>query len=353
MTTITPRWLESNLLKWFDKHGRKDLPWKKPLDPYRIWLSEIMLQQTQVSTVLSYFDKFIAKFPHVSKLANASLEEVLALWAGLGYYARARNLHKTAQIVHHQFKNHFPKTLEALMDLPGIGRSTAGALLAQSFNMSVPILDGNVKRVLCRLHCIEGYPEDKNVQAQLWELSKQYTSKSRAADYTQAIMDLGATCCIRSKPLCHSCPLQNRCQAYLKNLTSAFPEKKQNKRIPTRHLYMLCIINKQNEILLEERPPKGIWGGLFSLPEFQQKEGLHAFLKDNFATQKAPLLPLPPLKHTFTHFHLEITPFLARVENKKTFKDNKRWQLLKERSKIGLPAPIQKILRNSHFKEYA
>jgi A/G-specific adenine glycosylase len=239
------------------------------------------------------------------------------------------------------------------MDLPGIGRTTAGAILAQSFNMPVPILDGNVKRVLCRVHCIEGYPEDRKVQTQLWKISHQYTSKKRAADYTQAIMDLGATCCLRSKPLCQSCPLQTKCQAYLKNQIDAFPEKKQSKKIPTRHLYMLCVLNKEGNILLEERPLKGIWGGLFSLPEFEEKEGLHAFLKDSFALKKASLTALPPFKHTFTHFHLEITPYLTVINHKKATFDNKRWQPLKELTKIGLPAPIQKILRTHFFKDYA
>ncbi len=342
---ITPRWLQSNLLKWFDQYGRKDLPWKKPVDPYRIWLSEVMLQQTQVSSVIDYFNKFTKAFPSIDKLAQAPLEKVLALWAGLGYYARARNLHRTAQIIHQEFANHVPQTVEALMDLPGIGRSTAGAILAQSFNLPTPILDGNVKRVLCRLHRIEGYPDQKSIQVGLWQLAEKYTPKNRAADYTQAIMDLGATCCTRKAPLCERCPLQKKCLSFLYQEQDMYPHKKPSKTIPTRHLYMLCLFNKRGEILLEERPQKGIWGGLFSLPEFSQSDKMHAYLHEHFAEKKSTLKSLPPFKHTFTHFHLKITPFQMTVKAPKTaLPPNKRWQKQQELSKIGLPAPIKKLL---------
>ncbi len=257
---MTPTDFQQNILTWFDQHGRKDLPWQKDISPYRVWLSEIMLQQTQVTTVIPYFNAFIEKFPDINTLANAPLDEVLHLWSGLGYYARARNLHKTAQLIAEL--GYFPDSLEALNKLPGIGLSTAGAILSIAFNKSHPILDGNVKRVLTRFKAVSGWSGDSGVNKQLWAISAQLTPKQRVADYTQAIMDLGATLCTRNKPKCDACPIKSFCIAKLTDTVALFPAPKPTKFIPTKKLTLLLLRNIDHSILLEKRPPTGIWGGL-------------------------------------------------------------------------------------------
>ncbi len=257
----------ANLLKWHKKHGRHDLPWQHPRTPYRVWLSEIMLQQTQVSTVIGYFDAFVREFPTLESLARAPSEQVMQLWAGLGYYSRARNLHQSARICLNEHGGELPTSFEGLMALPGIGRSTAGAILSQAHGQAYAIMDGNAKRVLTRFHAVSGDVSSASVLKQLWQLAESHLPSSRLADYTQALMDLGATLCTRSRPDCLNCPLARQCQAFQHNAVARYPNKKPGKTIPKRETYALILLSKDNEILLEQRPDTGIWGGLFSLPE--------------------------------------------------------------------------------------
>lgn len=259
--------IQKVILEWFDKNGRKNLPWQKARTPYRVWVSEIMLQQTQVTTVIPYFERFIKKFPDVKSLANAPEDEVLELWAGLGYYARARNLHKTAKIIQQEYKGTFPNDLLLLQELPGIGRSTAGAIFSLGMNQPAAILDGNVKRVFTRLHAIDGYPNASKTLKQLWQIAEDYLPNERAADYTQAMMDLGALLCTPTQPNCKSCPVQKYCLAHAQDKTTDYPTPKPTKSLPVRSSHFLILVNNQQEILLEKRPPAGIWGGLWSLPE--------------------------------------------------------------------------------------
>ena len=248
------------ILRWFDQHGRTNLPWQQNISPYRVWVSEIMLQQTQVTTVIPYFERFMDSFPTVQTLAAAPLDEVLHHWTGLGYYARARNMHKAAQVVCQQYKGNFPSTIDQLCDLPGIGRSTAGAISAIAFKIPATILDGNVKRVLARFSAIAGWPGKADVVQQLWLVAENFTPQERIADYTQAMMDLGATICTRASPSCHQCPLTDSCIAYAQGNQRAYPGKKPKKKLPVRSRYFLLIRNKQGEILLQQNPPAGLWG---------------------------------------------------------------------------------------------
>lgn len=354
MTTSIPKnWFAKQILGWYQTQGRHDLPWKKPLSAYRVWLSEIMLQQTQVATVIPYFHRFVKTFPSITSLSDAPLDQVLHLWSGLGYYARARNLHKAAKIVATEFQGQFPETLEAIQSLPGIGRSTAGAILAQAFNKFAPILDGNVKRVLMRFHCIDGNKAEKAVEQRLWQLAQTYTPRHNVADYTQAIMDLGATCCTQSKPRCEICPLQKRCLAYERGVQALYPQKKSRKALPIREIVMfLCTRDKQ--ILLEKRPLNGIWAGLWSLPELSTTECPKTFLTELLGTKRFKLTDLPRFKHTFTHFHLQIIPKLVILPaSKSLFSEaiNRAWVNDQGLTKRGLPAPIKKLIKasNLHF----
>lgn len=335
-----------SLLAWHAKHGRHDLPWQKPRTPYRVWVSEIMLQQTQVATVIPYFARFMASFGDVKTLAKAPLDKVLQHWAGLGYYARARNLHKAANILVKDFNGVFPQDALTLATLPGIGLSTAGAIVSQAFNQRAPILDGNVKRVLCRFHGIQDFPGEKKVHDTLWQLADRYTPTENAANYTQAIMDLGATCCTRSKPSCEQCPLQKHCVAFKENTQSLCPGKKPRKRLPVKQLFMLCAQNKRGEFLLEKRPSKGIWAGLWSLPEFSDETALKPWLHKHVGAHRA-LESLPTILHTFTHYHLNIEPRLLILSRNPPLKDldtDMQWLSKAALSERGLPAPIQKLL---------
>lgn len=340
---MNPNWFVQRLLKWHALHGRHHLPWKKPRSAYRVWLSEIMLQQTQVTTVIPYFQRFIKAFPSVKKLAQAPLDEVLRHWSGLGYYARARHLHQTAQILLEHYQGRFPHQLDLLLNLPGIGRSTAGAILAQAFDMRAPILDGNVKRVLCRFHCLEGWPQERVTQQKLWQLAELYTPSKQVADYTQAIMDLGATCCTR-QPNCSICPLQKRCLAFIRQQQKDYPKPKPKKVLPHRHLLMLLILNNKGNILLQRRALKGIWAGLWSLPEFTSVLSLKQFLQTTFQLSAFELKSLPHVKHTFTHFHLQIKPQLLQLTQAADHLDpNFAW--VDGVQNKGLPAPIKKIIQ--------
>lgn len=333
-----------SLLTWFDQHGRHDLPWQKNPTPYRVWVSEIMLQQTQVATVIPYYQAFIKKFPSLTKLANAPLNDVLHLWTGLGYYARARNLHKCAAILQNQYKGRFPTEIEALVALPGIGRSTAGAILSISLNKRAPILDGNVKRVLARFHQVEGWSGSPTVQTILWEYAEKYTPKNRIADYTQAIMDLGATICTRTKPTCESCPLKKQCGAFINQQTTLFPFSKPKKILPVKKIHLLLLINSKKHIWLEQRPASGIWGGLWSFPEFDSAAAITTFCKP-FKNAIVDRKTQPLRRHTFSHYHLHMVPIQITVNNTSLpLHQHGLWVNIHKLPSLGLAAPVKQLL---------
>lgn len=345
---MTPATFRKTVLAWYDQHGRKDLPWQQDISPYRVWVSEIMLQQTQVSTVIPYFQRFMQRFPTVQKLALAPQDEVLHLWTGLGYYARARNLHRAAQIVVAEHGGSFPADVDALASLPGIGRSTAGAIASISMQVRAPILDGNVKRVLARFHAVDGWPGDKPVENQLWAIAEKYTPNERLRDYTQVMMDLGATLCTRSKPRCDECPLARKCAAFQAGDVSRYPGKKPSKATPVRQTLMLLLENERGEILLEQRPPSGLWGGLWCLPEVSQRGLLEAALHQRGLTGEREK-SLPDFRHTFSHFHLDISPLRIRVKpaGKNVHETTRqRWVKHNNPGELGLAAPIKKLLES-------
>ncbi len=337
------------ILAWYDKHGRHDLPWQKLLTPYRVWVSEIMLQQTQVSTVIPYFHRFIKAFPTVESLARAPLDDVLHQWTGLGYYARARNLHKAAVIVCKDHKKIFPNTVEALCKLPGIGESTAGAIISISHDTPATVLDGNVKRVLSRFYAVPGWPMDPKVHETLWKMAENLLPQKRCRDYTQAMMDLGATLCTRSAPRCYVCPLQKDCKAFSTQTILQYPFKKPVKKLPIRALFLLVLENSQGDIFLEKRPETGIWGGLWSLPEFTDVTTLPIACHERFHLKIKEVKPLAPFRHTFSHYHLDITPIYAKPvrTQKKMPGENVMWYNRKQI--IGLAAPVKKILSGGFF----
>jgi len=343
---LTPLNFQKIVFKWFDAHGRKTLPWQENKTPYRVWVSEIMLQQTQVSTVIPYFQRFMSRFPTIEMLAKAKEDEVLHLWTGLGYYSRARNLHRSAQLIG---KKNFPDNLIDLQTLPGIGRSTAGAIMAIAFEKKAAILDGNVKRVLARLHGVMEWPGEKKTIERLWDIAEKYMPSKRIADYTQAMMDIGATLCVRGKPRCTECPLQKYCIAYQENLTHALPKKKPARTLPIRNATFL-ILQKKDFILLEKRPPTGIWGGLWSLPEIvglSPIEEVLATCKQRFRYTAKSVNFGERFRHTFSHFHLDILPvFISLNESRGKIMeaDQQIWYNLQEPNAIGLPAPVKNLL---------
>lgn len=332
------------LLNWFDQFGRHDLPWQQSISAYRVWVSEIMLQQTQVQTVIPYYQRFMASFPTVEALANADQETVLAHWSGLGYYARGRNLWKTARIIVDDYQGCFPESLAEMMALPGIGRSTAGAILAIANQQRHPILDGNVKRVLCRYDAIDRWSGEKATQAQLWHRAEQLTPQERVADYTQAIMDLGATICRRSKPLCEQCPVAQNCQAWQKKAVANYPISKPKRDKPIRSVRLLLCCNQHNGIWLQQRPQSGIWGGLWSLPEFaadsSDTEVLSAAESQDSADNN--LIKWPEFKHTFTHYHLMIQPVV--LKNTRQVLLEGEWVSITSALDRGLPAPVRRLI---------
>ncbi len=347
MPSISPETFQANVLSWFDLNGRKNLPWQSEITPYQTWLSEIMLQQTQVTTVIPYFNRFIHSFPNIASLAEAPLDSVLQHWAGLGYYARARNLHKTAICIS-QNAGIFPDDLDGLMALPGIGRSTAGAILSIAFHKSHPILDGNVRRVLTRFHAISGWPGNAKISRELWKISTQYTPIHRCADYTQAIMDLGATLCTRSKPRCEECPISSACIAKIEGKVKLYPTPKPAKALPVKKVFFLMLKNEQDQVLLEKRPPTGIWGGLWSLPEFESLSAVQSYCEQRNITIKSEK-QLIRLRHTFSHYHLDYTPFEVKIENpiNNVMEANRSvWYKTEQIDSLGLPAPIKKLLQN-------
>lgn len=348
-------YFSEQLLVWFDKYGRKDLPWQQNKTPYRVWVSEIMLQQTQVTSVIEYYQRFIQSFPTIKSLAEADEDKVLEHWAGLGYYARARNLHKTAKRVVTDLNGQFPDNFEEIVKLPGIGRSTAGAILSIAFKQSACILDGNVKRVLCRFHGVETWPGEKKTENHLWALAEQHTPEKRNDDYTQAIMDLGATCCTRSRPKCEHCPFTENCLAFEKSLQTQLPKPKPKKSIPQRETW-IALIEHEGKILLEKRPPTGIWGSLYSLPEFNA-ELSHPEAQTEIESKFNIKLNLDEMhnsiNHTFSHFKLEMKPLRLSPQSQKITKEIQikeasqyHWYEKSQLHTIGLPAPIAKYLKS-------
>jgi len=335
------------LLVWFDQHGRKTLPWQENRDPYRIWVSEIMLQQTQVKAVIPYFERFIHRFPDIDTLAAADSDSVMHHWSGLGYYARARNLHKAAKIIVAEHRSKFPDDFEQVLALPGIGRSTAGAILAFCFGQHQAILDGNVKRVLTRYYGIEGYPGEKKVEKSLWNLAQKLTPVCRVGDYTQAIMDLGATRCTRSRPGCLHCPMAEDCVANQTQTQSRYPFRKPKNTKKQREIAMLIIQRQSGEILLEKRATTGVWGGLWCLPEAEKNADLFAVVEQKFGCEVDNSKSLDVLRHSFTHFDLLAYPHRIQVTEKGLRVMDSEQQLWYNPGKpqsVGLPAIVDKIL---------
>jgi A/G-specific adenine glycosylase len=343
MLTASP--IAQPLLTWFDSAGRKDLPWQQNPTPYRVWVSEVMLQQTQVATVIPFYERFMARFPDVHALASAPIDEVLHLWTGLGYYARARNLHRAASVIVTEHGGHFPRTLEAMQALPGIGRSTAGAILALSQGLRFPILDGNVKRVLARYFGVSGFPGDKDVEAQLWTLADACTPAERVEHYTQAIMDLGAIICARSRPLCIACPLMNGCVANREGLQAALPTPRPKKVRPHRIAYAVLLIRPDGTVWLEQRPPKGIWGGLWTFPQFDTFEDARMYLNARGISSEPK--PAPEYAHAFTHFDLTLHPLIVTdaVTSMGVAEKSGLWYDLNQPAKIGLAKPALDLMQ--------
>jgi A/G-specific adenine glycosylase len=335
------------ILRWFDRHGRKDLPWQTDPTPYRVWISEIMLQQTQVVTVMPYFKRFIARFGDVASLAAAPLDEVLHLWSGLGYYARARNLHRAARTIVDAHAGRLPMCLDALRDLPGIGRSTAGAILALAGGQRQPILDGNVKRVLSRYAMIAGWYGERAVEQRLWALSAHLTPQRRVAEYTQAMMDLGATVCTRTQPDCDRCPLRNGCLAKNNGRVGELPTPRPRRSLPVRQTRFLLLDDGAGGVLLERRPPAGIWGGLWSFPEVPEDAEPGQWCREQLQCRIGRVQVWPAQRHSFTHFHLDITPLYARLKTTDLTvlaQDRAVWYNTRSPDHRGLAAPVQRLL---------
>ena len=333
------------LMRWQAQHGRHDLPWQRTRDPYRIWLAEIMLQQTQVATVIPYYERFLARFPDVRSLARASIDAVLTLWSGLGYYSRARNLHAAARAVLEQHGGKFPRTRAGLESLPGVGRSTAAAIAAFAFGEREAILDGNVKRVLARHFAVRGRAGDARVERRLWRLAESLLPKRGIEPYTQALMDLGATVCVRARPACERCPVRASCIAHAQGRTAAYPQARVRKAVPVKSTAMLLLL-RAGEVLLEKRPPAGIWGGLWCLPELQMSEDPRRHCERKFGARLASMEKLPLLRHGFTHFTLDIAPIVCRVAGNPRLAAEPGFVWLPVEEAIGaaLPAPVRKLL---------
>ncbi|HTV25055.1 MAG TPA: A/G-specific adenine glycosylase [Polyangiaceae bacterium] len=359
MSTPSSSPIADALIRWQRAHGRHDLPWQRERTPYRVWVSEIMLQQTQVATVIGYYERFMQRFPDVAALASAPIDEVLHLWSGLGYYSRARNLQRAAQRIVAQHGGRLPEDPAALEALPGIGRSTAAAIVALSLDRRATILDGNVRRVLARYFGIEGPPEDSATQAALWGEAERCTPEREVAIYTQAIMDFGATLCTRSRPLCMHCPLNDHCVAYRSGRVAELPAPRRRPERPTRRTVMLLAVRADGSILMRRRPARGVWAQLWTPPEFVDIEAARAFCD---GAGGSPLEALPLVRHAFTHFDLEITPMRvswsevtcggvreppATVEGQESL-----WYNARQPPRIGVPAPIATLLASLPRADY-
>jgi A/G-specific adenine glycosylase len=335
------------LLAWFDTSGRHDLPWQHPRTPYRVWLSEIMLQQTQVRVVVPYFERFVAALPDLAALAAAHGDQVHALWSGLGYYARARNLHAAAKLCVEHHGGDLPRDFDALLALPGIGRSTAGAILAQAWGDRFPILDGNVKRVLCRVHGVEGWPGLPVVEKQLWAIAEAHLPDVRLPDYTQAQMDFGAILCTRHDPACVLCPLQDQCIALRTGRVGELPTPRPAKALPEKSAWVLVLSDAEGRILLRRRPPAGIWASLWSLPEAAAEDEARAWFSAHFDAGWDQARPLDTIAHGFSHYRLQMRPLrwhgLAPRDSVGD-NDDMRWVARADLGKLGIPAPVRTLL---------
>jgi A/G-specific adenine glycosylase len=333
------------VLDWYQRYGRKTLPWQLDKTAYKVWLSEVMLQQTQVATVIPYFERFMARFPNVRALAEAPLDEVLHLWTGLGYYARARNLHKAAQTIVAQHGGEFPTTFEEIHALPGIGRSTAGAVLSLALGQHYPILDGNVKRVLARCYAVEGWPGKKEVENRLWQISEDVTPAQGVSQFNQAMMDLGAMVCTRSKPKCELCPLNLGCIAYAHHSWAKYPGKKPKQTLPEKTAYFL-LLQHGERAWLEQRPAVGLWGGLFCFPQFGEREEMELWLQQR-GLKNNRQQQLTAFRHTFSHFHLDIVPIWLEMNDAAASMDEGAglWYNLAQPPSVGLAAPVDRLLQ--------
>lgn len=345
---IPPTEFSDRVLTWYRYHGRPGLPWQRNPTPYRVWVSEIMLQQTRVTTVIPYFLRFTRRFPELPALARAPLDQVLRHWSGLGYYARARNLHRAARQIMEHHGGVFPAVLEQLQALPGIGRSTAGAVLSLAGGQRHPILDGNVKRILARCFAVAGRPNKASVLRRLWELAEYHTPAARVGQYNQAMMDLGATVCTRSAPRCGDCPLSASCVARQRGRQSDYPQPRPRKRLPVRRIHLLLLRSPAREILLERRPPSGVWGGLWSLPECQEAAEIERFCAERLGLQAGTLEFHRPRRHTFTHFHLDYTPVEIPVQQRlQRIGDHgcHHWHHPDAAAPGGLAAPVARLIK--------
>jgi len=334
------------VIGWYQRYGRRDLPWQGQ-DAYRVWLSEIMLQQTQVATVIPYFQAFVERFPNVRSLADAGIDEVLRYWQGLGYYARARNLHKAAQMIRDRHRDRFPETFDAVMELPGVGRSTAGAILSFACGQSWPILDGNVKRVLARCFRVPGWYGQSDTMKQLWYLAESVTPAKDTSAFNQAMMDIGAMVCVRANPKCEACPLKPMCASYRHHSQADYPQRKPGRSKPHRRTLMLLHRHRER-VLLWRRPPSGIWGGLWSLPEVDDAQAIELWQQSFLATTRAPkLVQQDVIRHQFTHYSLDISLAIIEMESLpgRIFdRDNYAWVEIAELDSRGLPTPVRRLL---------
>lgn len=341
----------SQLIAWQKQHGRHDLPWQNTTDPYAIWVSEIMLQQTQVSAVIGYYSKFMQRFPTIADLANAAQDEVLQHWSGLGYYSRARNLHNAAQTIMDEHGGIFPHDFDTIQTLPGIGRSTAAAIASFAFNQVQTILDGNVKRVLTRHFAIEGWPGTPKIEKELWLLAEQLLPQTDMVAYTQGLMDLGATLCTRSKPQCMRCPLTASCAALQQQRVNQLPTPKPRKAIPEKNTTMLVLL-EGDSVMLEKRPSSGIWGGLWSFPELEADSDYINIAQQRFGVLVQPAAALPGLSHAFTHFKLHITPQPLTVTKRapQAGEPGTVWLSIEDAVNAAIPTPVRKILQSMLYR---
>lgn len=337
------------LIRWQRTHGRHNFPWQRTRDPYAIWLSEIMLQQTKVATVIPYYKQFLQYFPDIRSLSLASLDEVLALWSGLGYYSRGRNLHKTARLIVRNHNGIFPCEYKTIKQFPGIGRSTAAAILVFAFGKRYAILDGNVKRILVRYFGVEGYLRERRTEVFLWKRAEELLPENKVKGdieaYSQGLMDLGSTVCTRMRPKCTLCPIHSKCIAFQDNKIDKFPAVKPHKPLLVRETILLMIFSRK-KILLERRPLEGVWGGLWCLPELPVNENISLYCNEKFGVNIKKLVNMPPIDHSFTHFKLRIHPLSILTYSKNlVFKKNEReWIPFDQIKKFGTPAPVRDLL---------
>jgi A/G-specific adenine glycosylase len=334
----------SALIAWHPVHGRQGLPWQGTRDPYRIWLSEIMLQQTQVAAVIPYYERFLRRFPDVSSLASASEEEVLQLWSGLGYYARGRNLHSSSKKILAELGGKFPDSAEQIEKLPGIGRSTAAAIAAFAFGERSAILDGNVKRVLARCFGIEGWPGERAVETRLWQRAENLLPEKDIEIYTQALMDLGATVCTKSNPRCDACPVRRSCVARTKSRVHDIPAPRPKKALPTKRATWLLLLHK-GTVLMERRPSAGLWGGLWTFPETGSKD-IEPHCWNALGCEIAGIKKLKILEHGFSHFNLRIQPLACDVGRvaPRAEESGRMWIEIEDAKGAAVPAPVRKLL---------